>query len=532
MKFNKLTEISQNLAAQMDNEKPFLTSVLQNKLAKLAERYPNDQTIIQMAQVFNKMGEKSLITKKAELVNIYNRFYTVSSMAGELLKEEIGDQEINFLKPKYAEKQDGKVLSLYGSADPVLQNLLSSVFSGEEPKAYSEEVATKALNQTKTVLNLHDLPEAQLSVASGNEQYIIVNASFTTPRGKTVVFIPVKTKEKRISSPEVFLGNNGAEKISKASLTSYLLNKAGSKLNVTASVVLDLVTEKTEKLSQPELAVAALKIKKAEEAPKTEVFNNSILTTFYPEAKEVPQLRLEEADTFEEKLASAKGAAEITFGTSFVNKARDLVDQALKQAGEKYNQIKVAKSDKSSIYFAVSTGGGRLSFTVPVKVKEGKALKPSVLICEGSISPISEKTLIEMSNNGVFDKKSAAFVSPQYGMKNSELIEIVRQAALDSNFDRAEDAMNIILQSGDNNSYTIAVKEYMSNLNAKKEAAPKSTCSLIVKSKTSLKPVCGHLNLPIDKVVQDKFGNCCAADRNHETVNNPTVGFFYNKIFI
>lgn len=531
MRINKLDQFAQDLAAQMDNSKQLLTSVLQVKLAKLAEAYPYDQTLVGMSNVLNKMSSKHLFIKKAELVDIYKSLYTSSSKAGELLQEEIGDQSSKLLKAKYASKQSEEILPIYESADPVLKNALSSIFSNEKLKVYSDKTADKALNQTKTILSLFGV-DAKYAIAQGNEDYIIIEASLETPKGVTSFYVPVKTANEKVNLPEVFVGNEGAEKISKASITNYIKKYAGNSLRVSSDSILNLITKKSEKISQVELAVASLRVKEAEQNVVPALGQTHITgQEFYPDYKDVQPLRFEESETFESKLSSPKGVAEFEFGSNVVEAGRSIVDRILKSAGQKYNQIKVAKHDNKTIFYAVSTGGGKLAFTVPVKVNDGKVKTPGFLICNGSISPLNSNTIQSMTVEDVSDKRVSAFNSPQYGMKNSELLEIIRTAAYNGNHDRAEDALNVIMQSGDSTAYDAGVKEFMAHLGAKKQAS--SQCSLVVKSaSTSTKPLCGHLNLPLDQVYQDKHGSCKQLSRKHEEFNNPEVGFMFNKIFI
>jgi len=529
MKFNKIDKISQNLAAQMDNEKPFLASVIRVKLAKLAEEYPYDQTVIQMSNILNKISEKNLFIKRAELKDIYNKFQTNSNVVSEYLSEELGDLTSGYLKPKYASTSD-EVLPVYQSQDLVLQNLLNSVLNGDEVKAYSQKVADAAVKKAETILELNGVKPTKISVATGNEQYIIVSASFDTPKGSTSCFIPVKTSSDKIFIPEVFVTDSGASELSKHALTSYLQTKAGVLMKTAASTVLDAITDKKEKISKVDLIVAAMKVEKAESKAAEDMSGHSIIADFHPEFHAVPEVKLAESETFESKLSTNAGKAEFIFGTKTIEAARSILDKKLKKMGYKNNQLKVASCDKSGVSFAVCTLGNRIGFTVPMKIKEGTVIEPTVLICEGSIAPLTSQFIDKMLNDGIVDRKSLALNSSHNDLKNSELLEIIRVAALDNNIDRAEDALNVLAQR-DSDCYLQGVSLFKDNL-GKKVASVVNKCNFVVKNATRMKPLCGHLNVPLDEVYQDAHGSCVHISRKGNEKIAETTGFFYNKIFM
>jgi len=93
-------------------------------------------------------------------------------------------------------------------------------------------------------------------------------------------------------------------------------------------------------------------------------------------------------------------------------------------------------------------------------------------------------------------------------LKASELVQLVREAVAEENLDKAEDALNVLSESGDDKAYQTAFAEYTNGLGIAKTATQAATCKMIVKNASSKHELCGHTGLPLHKVYQDKNGDC------------------------
>jgi hypothetical protein len=114
-------------------------------------------------------------------------------------------------------------------------------------------------------------------------------------------------------------------------------------------------------------------------------------------------------------------------------------------------------------------------------------------------------------------------------LKPSEVLNNLRQAMNDGNHAKAEDALNVLANCGDKKAYDVAFQVYMEGLSGKKVAETK--CSLMVKSAVSEYPVCSHTGLPINKVFQDKDGNCRPLFRKGMDETYEGASFINAKIF-
>ena len=242
--------------------------------------------------------------------------------------------------------------------------------------------------------------------------------------------------------------------------------------------------------------------------------------------------KLSESDSFAAKLGESLALINLKFGKDKVDLGRNVIKRFMNDFGYKNAQINVLGADGSSVFYGVSIDDRKTSFKVPVKIESNKVLPPEVLICSGSVAEFKKSSIQDLVLQNQTDFKVAAASSPQYGLKPSELIENVKLAVLEGNLSKAEDALNVIKDSGDNEAYVIAFNEYISGLNSSKKVANDGCgCSMIVKSASSQHAICGHTNLPLHKVYQDEHGNCLPKYRKNMEANYEGAFFMNSKIF-
>jgi hypothetical protein len=120
-----------------------------------------------------------------------------------------------------------------------------------------------------------------------------------------------------------------------------------------------------------------------------------------------------------------------------------------------------------------------------------------------------------------------AAVSPQYGLRTSDLIDNVRKAVDEGNYAKAEDALNVLASAGDKDAYKKGLAAYRTGLSSSK---PMSKCAFVVQSKSSNQAICGHTGLPLNKVFQDKDGNCAPLYHREIEENHIPAAFSAHKI--
>jgi hypothetical protein len=328
------------------------------------------------------------------------------------------------------------------------------------------------------------------------------------------------------------MGNSGPQELNHTTIKTYLTSFAGHKSKINGSSILGVLTKaasENREVSDAEIALTKLT---ATRQGKSEFFTNQVVGLKVAEAaaKDVELPRYEEFTSFEKQFTSAYGQAAWQFGAETVKVARDHIVRELIGYGHKNPQVTVAKSDENTILYTVALDAGRVGFTVPVKVAGGKVVKPSVMLCNGSVASFSKAGVNELYVNNSSDFKAAASASPLFGLKPSDVLNNLRAALAEGNHAKAEDALNVLANTGDTRAYATGFQMLMQGLSGK-QAAPVTKCAHASHSKTSEHPICSQTGLPTHKVYQDKDGNCRPLYRRGMDETYEGAVFNNSKIF-
>lgn len=506
MSLENIQKLINSLAKTAEDNYKIATPVLAIKLAKSLEAYPHDQTIGAMSQVIEKMASNNnLFICRSDLKELYKKLYSRNTKFAQLFKDELGTVE-ELPTPVISKRDDAVELNPYEVADPILSNALSSVFDKKSPlKLYSQALANKAQESVSNILDSWGVKPTSLDVNDGSDKFLLLKADYETPKGITSIYIPIEIKNNKINQPSVFVCNTGSHELNNKNIKHYVTANAGMKLKVTGSAILDILTKassENREISDTELALTRLN---AIRQGKSEFFQNQIVGQKIEEKtkEDISILKSDEFVSFEKQFTSPIGLAEFKFGNN-VKIARENIVRDLIGYGYKNPQVVVNDHNDSTIFYAVSLDAGKVAFTIPVKVENGKINKPSIMLCNGAVSDFSKDGINALYINNDIDYKAAASASPLFELNTSDLINNIREAVKEGNHSKAEDALNVLANSGDQKSYSIGFQIYLQGLGVKTASEPEYKCGMIINSNASQYPICGHTGLPIHKVYQDK----------------------------
>lgn len=533
MSLNQIQKLAGSLAKSVADNERLATPVLAAKLAKCLAANPGDQTLGAMARVMEGLtSNNTMFIRKADFRQLYNKFYSRTSKFAELFQDELGIQLSDPELVTY-KRDDATQLNPYESGDQILANALNSVFDKNLPlKMYSQALADKAKKSVGSTLDSWNLRPTAIDVKDGNDKFLVIKADYETPKGVTSFYVPVEVTDNSVAEAEVFMGNTGPEDLNHKNLKAYLTDNAGAKLKITATNILEALTSAASdkrELSDTELAIIRLNNSRQ---GKSEFFEGQVVGQKVAEAarQDVQLPKYDEFESFEKQFTSPSGLAAWKFGAEKVKNASAHIVRELVSYGHKNPQVTVAKNDDTTIFYNVSLDAGKVGFVVPVKVANDKLVKPNIMICNGSVSSFNQEGINELYVQNASDFKAAAAASPQFGLKPSDLINNIRTAFVEGNYAKAEDALNVLANTGDTKAYATGFQVYMQGLGGKKvEAAP--TCSMIVKNSSSEHPICGHTGLPVHKTYQDKDGNCRPLYRKGMDETYEGAVFNNSKIF-
>jgi len=520
----------QQLVNSLDDNEELSIPILTTKLARYVDNYPEDKTLGAVSRVIEKMASNNnFFIRRAEFKSLYNKMYTNNTKFAELFQDELGRGEE---KPsiKIYERDDSSELDPYKAGDSVLANALSSVFSGGPLKMYSQDLAEKAVKSVSSALSAWNLKPSSIKVDDGNENFILIRASYETPKGVTSFFVPVEVSDNKVAEAAIFVGNSGAQDLNNKNIKAYLRSNTGVKLGCTASSILDLLNRKNSDREIDDVELALIKLNTSRKN-KTEFSQNQIVGQKLAEAsiKDVELPKSNEFESFEKNFNSAHGIAGFEFGEDKVRIGRDHISRELSSYGHKNVQVVVTGSNKETIFYGVSLDAGRVGFTVPVKVANGKLSKPSYILCNGEINSFDQNGINQLYINNQSDFKVAAAASPLYGLKPSELISNIKEALFEGNAAKAEDALNVLGNTNDENAYAMGFQIFLKGLSNK--IAKTDECNMMIKNSTSEHPICGHTGLPVHKTYKDKDGNCRPLYRRGMEEGYEGAIFMNHKIF-
>lgn len=536
MSLDKIQQLVGSLTKSLDGNERIATPVLAAKLAKAIDAYPGDQTIGSMSVIISKMvTNNTMFIRKADLQSLYTKLHSRNTKFAELFQDELGVVDALPTPQLYNRDESTHDLNPFQVGDSVLANALTSVFDKHAPlKMYSQPLADKALASVASSLDAWNLRPVALAVDEGNDKFLVIRADYETPKGITSLFIPVETPNNKIVEATVFMGNSGPQELNYKDIKSYLTTHAGMKSKISGAGILSVLTKaasENREVSDAEIALTKLT---ATRQGQSEFFTNSIVGQKVAEAsrQDVKLAKSDEFMSFEQQFTSSHGQATWQFGVEKVKTARDHIVRELTSYGHKNPQVTVAKNDDNTIFYNVSLDAGRVGFMVPVKVAAGKVVKPSVMLCNGSVSAFSQQGVNELYVQNHSDFRAAAGASTLSGLKPSEVLNNLRSALAEGNHAKAEDALNVLANCGDTKAYATGFQVYMSGLAITKEAAADSPkCCHSMKSKASEHPICAQTGLPTHKIYQDGDGNCRPLYRRGMDETYEGAVFNNSKIF-
>lgn len=532
MSIDKIHQLVGSLAKAVDGNQRIPTPILAAKLARYVEVYPQDKTLGSMSRIIDKMVDNNTnFIRKAELKSLYGKLYQHGTKVAELLSEELGEQAEPEITTYHRDEAVTEV-NPYQFGDQVMANALASAFDSQLPlKLYSQPVADKAMRSVGSTLDAWNLRPSSLAVSDGNDKFIVIKADYDTPKGVTSFYVPVEVTKNEVVEPQVFMGNTGPEDLNHTTIKAYLKQQAGTKTKIGATDILTALTHAASDKREVTAAEMAVIRMNADRQGKSEFFEGQVVG-LKVEAAAKPDVALPKSDefvSFEEKFTTPQGLASWRFGPEKVGTAKNHISRELQSMGFASHQVVVTGNDESTIFCGVSLDTGKVAFTVPVKVANDKLQKPTIMLCNGSIASFDKKGINSLVSENKSDSKVAAVASNMASLKPSEIVNNLRQALADENYAKAEDALNVLANAGDEKAYALAFNLYMSGLSGVKVAETK--CSKMTKTANSEYPICSHTGLPINKVYQDKNGYCRPLYRKGMDETYEGASFINAKIF-
>jgi hypothetical protein len=560
-----IIRIANDLDIAINNNEKFAVPILAARATKGALNNPGDETLRMISNVLSKMSESGkLFISKGEFNEIYTKFATKNTKAKEYFISELNKVACE-LKDRELAGKEVKEIDLYEGADQTISNAFSSLWDDNgkiaktaEYKSYNPKVAEKANYITNLQFAKLGVNTKDVKTFAGTDKFILCDAVCETPNGDSHILVPVEISTSGVLIPVMFINKHGFVDLNENTLEKHFKEFAGKNLNINSEKIFELLHTASNIETLDEFGLQVLAAQNAVKQNRKidtsvgdllsivgqEDFIKSASTGDYSgynnvlnklcEASEAKASK-EDVNLFGSYLESAKGIAELTFSKSVVENGRNIIASKIASFG--YNpQITITACDDNSITYAIAiaTKNGPLGFEVISEVENEKPLVPYIMAVSDKAYDFTVEGLQSAINDKVNNTKILAVISPLYDLKSSEIVAIVKQASSTGDYQIAEEALNILSEKADFESYASALNEYMKGLNgeiSKQACKSDCKCTRIIKASNRGNPLCGHLNLPLDQVYQDNNGNCIPKYRKN--MNDTYEGMLFNtsKIF-
>jgi hypothetical protein len=537
----QLNKVVTATAKTISDSEKFLVGVLSVRARKLAEAYPTDQTAVGLYNFLNRKAQVGTVfITRGELRQMYDKLYTQNNKFAEAFSKELGKMEKAASQKMFSrdesEGADFVKESYEKLGNPLLVRELESAFDkNKRYQPFTSQMSKNAQKVCASELNCCGALPKNIEVVAGEMDVLICSASYETPLGKCNVLIPVEIKESKALIPTMFLTVGGFAEISKNNIEDHIKATAGKKFEVNVQDMLGAILKAKHGAPKPmsdveRIVMMASATKESPvESPNAilrQAVDNPTPDVSLPEFEQDP-----EVNEFARALGSSAGAAEFVFGKEAVANGRSLVEFALKNAGYE-GQVAVFDSDDDKVVYAVSVDNSK-GFTVPVMMNNKVPQAPTVAIANGGVHDLSA-TGISGILGGKSDQKVVAVASPVYGLKPSELINRIRECVASNRYEEAEDALNVLQQSGDDKAFKAGYAEYFNGLKGVTKTAStakKTSCSAPVQHKHSKHVVCSHTGLPLHEVYQDEHGDCHPMYRKSMKETSEGASFLHSRIY-
>lgn len=515
MNFDELSKVLKAAADKMESQEGFLTGILLKKAELLSQEYPYDTTVIGMRNFLKKRNEYSNMISYKELKTAYETLYSNNNKFGSAFSEELGiKKQAHISKTASVTSKPEEVLSIYKAADEDMVSNLSSLFDKTKKyKSYNSKLAAQAEKSTSLELSSLGFPSSRVETLTGNDNLIICRASWESPKGEVSAIIPVPVVDNVASMPSTFVSTAGITVLTSESLKSHLNDTIGKALIVDADKLLIGITKHASEQQISDVELAWLRYTKAstEDTIKLDHLGVTYTNPNLYEKESIVQAyeyeQPEETKKLSQKLYTNAGLASMLHGKDCVDNSRNYIEKSLKGMGV-LAQVSVAQTDSDSIVFAVNANGTH-GFNVPVSIKDKIAEFPSIALANDKIVDFSKEGIAELlSEAGASNNKAMTLASPMYDLQPQEVLLRLASALKNKNLLKAEDALSVLRSMNDKFAYEAGYNMYTQALSGKTEKQAESKCSKQMIVKSSVHPVCGHTNLPLNKVYQDKHGSC------------------------
>ena len=492
---NELVELAQSALKDLNEGQDFLLSEVYAATKNAYSMHREDPVIRGFAHVIERKIEKhggSHIINQAQMTDAFNTLARLGdterfrSVLGGFIKsaEPIADHtNENFVQLNRLDANNSQLTNEDFITDQGLANDLGQML-GDEVRAYNAKVASQGKDMVELELSALGF-KPRVSVLGGDDSVIVYGANFETRAGLVRVAIPLDISGEKLLFPSVFVADDHLEQLRTDTLKYFVDKKA---LAITSPEVFDTNQNAEPK---PDLDIN----------PKVEM------------PKELAHL----APDFEQDILESASS----FGKDAVNSGKNMIIAELASAGFKGAQVRFASENNNAVVYSaiIRTPTGPAEIEVPVEMhveanNTYRPLSPACFAYDGVIEDFVPSKLQRFAISRPIPSTGEVVYSAAHEYMNlPELKDEIMKAVAENDYMACEMILGTIMDKFDEEQYKNAVADYHYMLKLKSQhnsdEAPKHKCNKIIEAgHGSIEARCGHLLVPLSKVVTAEDGTC------------------------
>lgn len=544
--FNELKRRAEALLSQMECGKEYTVGYVSRRLEKAAADNPQDAVIRAVAGVLESMSRQNpdRLISQGELDRIYNQLIGLDA-SGTRFREMLGDLLLSRKPasaepdPKYAAAYRDPLQEAISETEPQLAKELGAMFDFADSH-YDPGRASEAREKVGLELRSMGIGNARVRIAGGNSRHLVFAVDLDTNRGAIRVYIPTDASGDKL--PSVFVSGDRFAELTPANLKTHLDQTAArpERLPDVSAILksLDILTMKAQPKASGEQVAKIASMLPGENG--SQALSAPGLFASLPEGKGIGEVEIprtpvpEPLKTLASDIEESVLEAAVGFPQLAVRLAKRMLLAELASMGFKGSQVRVAAptSDGFICEAVLNTPRGKVAIDVPIEMRDNQPLMPAVFAQGDKVEDFNESNLKAMLGrepetvNIAVRRDSSLLGMGYYELKDA----LVRNAA-NGDLKACDEVMEAIAEKFDQETYRNALMDYQKMLadlgSAKRQA--ESRCGRILKSSTSIFPLCGHFMVPLHKVVQDEDGVCHLASTYHARKNQESEGAFFSN---
>lgn len=468
--FQELVRLAE-LAQSLLDGKEYLIGTVAERFQRAATKYPHDQAIRSMQNVFERRIAKEgglLVVSQKDIQDLYDQVSNLGNAAR--FEEELGDLLLENRRQSTASYNEDYINSIRDSGtsvelgDQETVAELQGMFAGANDKVAQSKFVESGRKGVTLELSSMGFANPTVEIAARDTNFVVYAAQVDTRHGTIPFLIPAEIKLGSVLLPSVFVSGNEFLELNAANIHLHINKMIGGTTKIatptTVLTTLNKLTEKSEIAKQasdngfdnviPEGAGYYREL--IEEQPHEMLSVQAEPTPMPEELKGLSESMIRET-----LLESG-----LSFDRNTVIAAKTMLSNELKTHGIAHEKVAVSSEYADGIVLAVNIigKGGKKGIQVPVEVSAGQILLPTTFVSgvsAKSFDGATLKTFADSQGEGDFN----ATLSDKYDMSFKDLYSATLTSAARGNFVDVEESLSVIAEKFGPDFHKVAFSDLM-----------------------------------------------------------------------